>query len=151
MTFCFDLNGTIDRFPESFKAIMQGLVSQGHYVVILTGAIHGSVDATIEKRQAEAAGWGLEHGKHYSDLVIALGNSIPDVAEAKASYCITHHAVMLFEDTLQYADICTRRHPAMATYLLMVTPVEPYRPEDAGKWGWRTLSQGPTAPQSNRP
>lgn len=108
MIFCFDIDGTISAKPDIFKTIMKSLVDAGHIVYPLTGMVATGTIMDAKQfedfRERQLLMLGLEKGKHYTDLVICVGERIEDCGAIKGKFCKEKGVSFMVEDTQIYHD-----------------------------------------------
>jgi hypothetical protein len=99
MNFAFDLERTIDAYPEQFRAIAHGLMLQGHGVYIVTGLFPG---ATLQLRLAQLNAVDWMPGRDYNELITCSGDTPSQVGQSKARALERISAVMFFDDRLDF-------------------------------------------------
>lgn len=103
MTFAFDLDGTLNRYPKQLEAIMLGLKATGHTVVVLTAC---PALETEEQRM-----------KMITDVGVALTSLdylvlVPDDGISKAKHCFANNISMLVDDAPHNLENVRRISPA---------------------------------------
>ena len=96
MIFCFDLDGSLDKYPDEFRAIISGLRAQKHEVHIVTGARSSTVTPDIISDKIKKLE-GLDLANYYDKLVI-VANPQNNVAKQKVEYMKNINAHVLFDN-----------------------------------------------------
>ena len=69
--WAFDIDGTIDAYPEQMRTLMTALKAAGHVVVVLTGSEDSPISATDVQEKADyLAALGVNQGAAYDRLVV---------------------------------------------------------------------------------
>lgn len=110
MTFAFDLDGTLNRYPHTLGAIMTALSTSGHRVIVLTAVGPGE---TSEHRKHMLASVGITGG--FSQLVLVPDN----MGVAKASYCRDNLVDVLIDDAPHNLAETARLSPRTARLHLL--------------------------------
>ena len=83
---CCDLDATITSTPDTMRAIMAGLRSQGHEIHVVSGVRKGPAGPQdLKDKQALLSQLGFEKGRDYDQLV-AIGGPEKKVAAGKVNY-----------------------------------------------------------------
>lgn len=94
--WCTDLDGTISAYPAEMKALMQGLRSGGHTVIVLTGHPGDSVTPEVcEQKKQKLAELGV--GNCYDKLAV-VANPDGDMADMKVAYLRQAGATALIDN-----------------------------------------------------
>ncbi len=96
MIFCFDLDGSLDIFPDQFREIMASLRSNHHEVHIVTGCRSTQVTPEIISDKIKKLE-GLDLINYYDKLVI-VANPKNKVAKQKVEYMRGINAHVLFDN-----------------------------------------------------
>lgn len=111
LTYAFDIDRTLTRFPVELRSMMRGLVIVGHKVIVLTGKMcietyTQELNPDRYQRVEQLTALGIYHNVHYHKLYIACG--IPDdgtaVGKAKAEILKELDACMFVDDTSLYLE-----------------------------------------------
>lgn len=98
MYAAFDIDATLDGYPQEMLALMQGLKTSGHRIAVLTGT---SDDQATQADWNEKAGYlvSLGLGECWDDLVVFSHNGQDEDAlpNQKAQWCVDN-GVHVFVD-----------------------------------------------------
>ncbi len=115
MNFAFDIDGTITAHPKEFKVIMKALLSQGHKVFVLTGALATNVVGGNEAwRRAQLQSVDISPDC-YTDLAICVRPTFEEVGKLKGVFCKEYDINMIWEDTGIFIQGIKQESPATAT------------------------------------
>lgn len=93
--FCFDIDGTIDAYPDQTRALMIALRAAGHQVDVLSG-IEGDVVTPddLAMKQTYLSNLGFDQGVTYENLnLVAEPHDIN-----KAIFCADNGVDVLFDN-----------------------------------------------------
>lgn len=127
MTFAFDIDGTITRFPDAMREMMAGLRLRGNRVLVLTGKQTPIVFEQKDNpdrglRISQLKGFDIKPELHFDELFIACGpvDQGEGVGIAKAKIMVDEKVDLFIDDSARYVNTC--RHHAPNVAVLYVVP-----------------------------
>ena len=119
MIIAFDLDGTISAHPLACAAMSHALRAAGWKSVVLTGAIHGSIQSNPQWRANQLHDLNWHVGVDFDELLIAVSGSVEGVAEEKGIYLRDNSVQIFLDDTLMYCETVKRLSPGTMTLRVM--------------------------------
>lgn len=110
MRFAVDIDDTVTKWPEEFKAIMESLKMSGHDVYMLTGGMDPQ-SANERYRENQLKKLGIERNTHYDDIHICVSDTYNGVAKLKGKFCKENEINVDFDDQYEYQDEIRKLSP----------------------------------------
>ena len=114
MKIGIDLDGTIDKYPDKFRMIIDELRGQGNYIYCITGTLNSDIDAALKGKVHKLDSLNIE----IDETVVVRGKDVKEVARRKAIFCREKNIIMMIEDTELYLEEIKKYSPGTLGLLL---------------------------------
>jgi len=113
MKIGIDLDGTIDKYPDKFRMIIDELRRQGNYIYCITGTL-GDINVVFKKKGHKLDSLNIK----VDELVVVRGKDVKEVARRKAMFCREKRVNVMIEDTELYLEEIKKYSPGTLGLLL---------------------------------